>query len=81
MKELEEHGESMVKVCKKTTKTTASIKGVLKSGGKGGKPKSTRKVTVTKTTPKLVPLPFLDDDETPAAGTRGAQKKRKGEDE
>ena len=80
LKELEEHGESMVKVCKKTTKTTASIKGVLKSGGKGGKPKSTRKVTVTKTTPKLVPLPFLDD-ETPAAGTRGARKKRKGDDE
>ena len=80
LKELEEHGESMVKVCKKTKKTTTSTKGASKSGGKGGKPKSTRKVTVTKMTPQLVPLPFLDD-EAPAAGTRGARKKKKGDDE
>ena len=80
LKELEEHGEHMVKVCKKTTKTTASTRGVSKSGGKGGKPKSSGKVTVMKTTPKLVPLPFLDE-ETPAAGTRGARKRKKEDDE
>ena len=80
LKELEEHGESMVMVCKKTKKTTTSTKGTSKSGGKGGKPKSTRKVTVTKMTPQLVPLPFLDD-EVPAAGTRGARKRKKGDDE
>ena len=78
LKELEEHGESMVKVCKKTTKTTSSIKGVLKSGGKGGKRKST--VTVTKTTPESVPSSLLDD-KTPAAGTRGARKRKKGDDD
>ena len=38
------------------------------------------KIIVTKTTPKIIPLPFLDD-ETPAAGKRGASKKKKEGDE
>ena len=82
LKDIEEHSEHMVKVCKKkVTKSTTSTGGSSKSGGKGGKPKSSGKVIVTKLTPRLIPLPFLDDDETPAAGTRGACKMKKGDDE
>ena len=74
LKEIEDHGEPMVQVVKKKmVKTTTS-------GGKGGKPKSLGKVMVTKVTPRIIPLPFLDD-ETPAAGTRGAHKKKKEGDE
>ena len=81
LKEIEEHGEPMVQVIKKkTVKSTTSRSGTSKSGGKGGKPKSSGKVTVTKTTPKIIPLPFWDD-ETPAVGTRGAHKKKKEGDE
>ena len=86
LKELEEHGESMVQVMKKktvkvTTSVTGSVKiGGTKSGGKAGKPKSSSKITVTKMTPKIIPLPFFDD-ETPASGTRGARKKKKEGDE
>ena len=77
LKDIEEHGETMVQVIrKKTVKLATSGSGTLKSGGKGGKPKSSGKVTVTKTIPKIIPLPFLDD-ETPAAGTREARKKKK----
>ena len=82
LKELEEHGESMVQVIKKkTVKATTSAAGSAKiggtkSGGKAGNPKSSSKITVTKTTPKLIPLPFFDD-ETPTSGTRGAHKRRR----
>ena len=47
-----------------------------KSGGRAGKAKSSTKVMVMKATPTLVPLSFLGE-ETPAAGTRGARKKKK----
>ena len=81
LKDIEELSETMVQVIrKKTVKSTTSGSGTLKSGGKGGKPKSSGKVMVTKTTPKIIPLPFLDD-EPPAAGTRGARKKKKEGDE
>ena len=81
LKDLEEHGEPMVQVIKKkTVKSTTSASSIWKIGGKGGKAKMSGKVTVTKTTPKLIPLPFLDD-ETPASGTRGAHKKKKEGDE
>ena len=50
-----------------------------KSGGKVGKAKSSEKVKVTKAPPKIIPLPFLDD-ETPASGTRASRKKQKGDD-
>ena len=70
LKYIEEHGETMVQVIrKKMVKSTTSGSGTSKSGGKGGKPKLSGKVMVTKTTAKIIPLPFLDD-ETPAAGTR-----------
>ena len=67
----------MVQVIKK--KTVSSAAGSSKSGGRAGKVKSTEKVKVTKAQPKLIPLPFLDD-ETPASGTRGSRKKQKGDD-
>ena len=77
MKKIEEHGEAMVQVIKKkTAKATSSTSGISKSGGKGGKSKSSGKITVTKTKPKIIPLPFLDD-ETLASGTRRAHKKKK----
>ena len=81
LKKLEEQGEAMVQVIKKKmVKSTTSGSGTSKSGGKGGKPKISGKVTVTKGTPKIIPLPFWDDA-TPAAGTRGACKKKKEGDE
>ena len=81
LKDIEDHGECMVKVSKKkATKPTPSTSGTSKSGGKGGKPKTSGKITVTKTTPKIIPLTFLDD-ETLAVGTRGARKKKKDGDE
>ena len=81
LKDIEDHGEHMVKVSKKKpTKLTSSASSTSKSRGKGGKPKTSGKIIVTKTTPKIIPLPFLDD-ETPAAGTRGASKKKKEGDE
>ena len=43
VQELEEHGETMVKIAKV-------------------KPKPKAKITVTKMTPKIIPLPFLLDD-------------------
>ena len=45
VQELEEHGESMVKIVKVKPK-----------------PKVKKMITVTKTTPKIIPLPFLPDD-------------------
>ena len=88
LKELEEHGEPMVQCIQwkaikpggntstSTTKTTTASK----SRGRAGKAKSSCKVTVMKATPQIIPLPFLGE-ETPAAGTRGARKKKKEEDE
>ena len=81
LKELEKHGEQMVTVIKKKALTTTKMSisaatGSSKSGGKGGRTKSSTKVTVMKTMPKIIPLPFLDD-ETPASGTRGTYKKKK----
>ena len=76
LKELEEHGEPMVQCTrKKKTKTGGGPGKSTKSGGRAGKAKSSGKITVTKTKPHLVPLPFLDD-KTPAARTRGARKKK-----
>ena len=77
LKELEERSEPMVQVIKK--KTVSSAAGSSKSRGRAGKAKSTEKVKVTKAQPKIIPLPFLDD-ETPASGTRGSRKKQKGDD-
>ena len=69
LKELEEHGEPMVQVIRKkktkTTKTstsTSATTGSSKIGGKGGRPKSSSKVTVMKMMPKLVSLLFLEDE-------------------
>ena len=45
VQELEEHGESMLKIVKVKLK-----------------PKAKKTITVTKTTPKIIPLPFLPDD-------------------
>ena len=59
LKDIEDHGEHMVKVSKKKpTKLTTSTSGALKSGGK---PKTSGKITMTKTTPKIIPLPFLKE--------------------
>ena len=76
LKKLEEHGKPMVQCTrKKTIKKGGGSSMSIKSGGRAGKAKSSKTVTVTKTTPHLIPLPFLDD-KTPAAGTRGAHKKK-----
>ena len=56
-----------------------SAAGSSKSRGQAGKVKATEKVKVTRAQPKIIPLPFLDD-ETPASGTRGSRKKQKGDD-
>ena len=77
LKELEDRSETMVKVSRK--KTVSGAAGGFKSGGKAGKAKSSDKVKVTKVPPKIIPLPFFDD-ETPASGTRGSRKKQKGDD-
>ena len=67
----------MVQVSKK--KTISSAAGSSKSGGRAGKAKSSEKSKVTNAPPRLIPLPFLDD-ETPASGTRGSCKKQQGDD-
>ena len=77
LKELEARSESMEKVTRK--KMVSSAAGGSKSGGRVGKGKSTEKVKVTKAQPKIIPLPFLDN-ETLASGTRGSRKKQKGDD-
>ena len=77
LKELEDRSETMVKVIRK--KTASGAAGSSKSRGKAGKAKSSDKVTVTKVQPKVMPLLYFDD-ETPASGTRGSQKKQKGDD-
>ena len=76
LKELEERSEKMVKVIRK--KAVSSVASSSKSRGRAGKAKSSETVKVTKTLPKLISLPFLDN-KTLAAGTRGARKKQKGD--
>ena len=61
LQELEEHGESMVKIAKVNGKTKQKVM-----------------VMKTITTPKLIPLPFLD--KTPASGMRRAHKKKEEDD-
>ena len=61
LQELEEHGETMVKISKVKAKVKAK-----------------KTVTVMKTTPKLIDLPFLDDPL--AGGTRWSRKKNVEED-
>ena len=58
VQELEEHGESMVKIAKVKPK-----------------PKAKKTITVTKTTPKIIPLPFLQDD-TPGEVLRRSRRKK-----
>ena len=77
LKELEDRSKTMVKVSRK--KTVSGATGSSKSGGKASKVKSSDKVKVTKAQPKIIPLPFFDE-ETPASGTRGSRKKQKGDD-
>ena len=79
----EDHGEKFVKVAKaqsETSKGKGKGKGKLSSAAasaaKGSAKPSDPKVTVTKVTPKLIALLFLED--TPAEGTRGAKKRKEG---
>ena len=58
IQELEEHGESMVKIAKVKPK-----------------PKAKKMITVMKTTPKVIPLPFLPDDTLREVPRRSRQKK------
>ena len=78
----EDHGEKFVKVAKaqsETSKGKGKGKGksssVAASAAKGSRKPSDPKVTVTKVTPKLIALPFLED--TLAEGTHGAKKRKK----
>ena len=65
VKELEEHGEQMVKIAKVKPK-----------------PKSKKKVVVTKVTPKLIPLPFLEEPtEDPRRSRRKKDKDKEDDDE
>ena len=58
VQELEEHGEQIVKIAKVKPKP---------------KPKSQKKVTMKKMTPKIIPLPFLEE---PTGETRRPQRKK-----
>ena len=67
VQELEEHGEQMVKIAKVKLKS---------------KPKSQKKVTVTKMTPKIIPLPFLEEPTVePRRSRRKKDKDKKDDDE
>ena len=69
VQELEEHGERMVTISKVKTKS---------------KPKSQKKVTVTKMTPKVIPLPFLEEqagESEPRRSQRRKDKDKKDDDE
>ena len=69
VQELEEHGEQMVKIAKVKTKL---------------KPKSQKKVIVTKTTPKIILLPFLEEQTgelEPGRSRRKRGKDKKDDDE
>ena len=61
IQELEEHGKQMVKIAKVNMKS---------------KPKSQKKVTVTKMTPKIILLPFLEEP----TGEPRRSKRRKDKD-
>ena len=74
----EDHGEKFVKVAKaqsEKSKGKGKLSSVTASVAKGIAKPSDPKVTVTKVTPKLIALPFLED--TSAEGTRGAKKWKK----
>ena len=80
----EDHGEKFVKVAKaqsETSKGKGKGKGKSSSAAasvaKGSAKPSDPKVTVTKVTPKLITLLFLED--TLAEGTCGAKKRKKDE--
>ena len=69
IQELEEHGEQMVKIAK--------VKAKLR-------PKSQKKVIITKTTPKIIPLPFLEEqtgEPAPRRLRRKGGKDKKDDDE
>ena len=69
IQELEEHGEQMVKIAK--------VKAKLR-------PKSQKKVIVMKTTPKIIPLPFLEEqtgEPAPRRLRRKGGKDKKDDDE
>ena len=69
VQELKEHGEQMVRIAKVKLKS---------------KPKSQKKVTVTKTTPKIIPLPFLEEqtgEPEPRRSWRRKDKDKKDDDE
>ena len=69
VQELEEHGERMVTISKVKMKQ---------------KLKSQKKVTVTKTTPKVIPLPFLEEqtgEREPRRSRRRRDKGKKDDDE
>ena len=63
VQELEEHGERMVTISKVKTKP---------------KSKSQKKVTVTKTTPKVIPLPFLEEQTGERELRRSRRRRDKG---
>ena len=78
----EDHGEKFVKVAKaqfETSKGKGKGRGKLSSAAasvaKGSAKPSEPKVTITKVTPQLITLPFLE--ETPAEGTCEAKKRKK----
>ena len=74
----EDHGEKFVKVAQaqsETSKGKGKGRGKSSSAAKGGAKPSEPKVTVTKVTPKLVALPFLED--TLAEGIHGAKRQKK----
>ena len=69
VQELEEHGEQMVKIAKVKMKS---------------KPKSQKKVTMTKMTPKIITLPFLEEqtgEPEPRRSWRRKNKDKKDDDE
>ena len=78
----EDHGEKFMKVVKahsETSKGKGKGKGksssATASAAKGSAKPSDPKVTVTKVTPKLIALPFLED--TPTEGNHRAKKRKK----
>ena len=78
----ENHGEKVVKVMatqpeskKGNGKGKSSSASAVASAAKGSDKPTGSKVTVTKVTPKIIPLPFLS--EQPAEGTRGTKKRKK----
>ena len=69
IQELEEHGEHMVRIAKVKPKV---------------KPRSQKKITMMKTTPKIIPLPFLEEqagESEPRRSWRKKDKDKKDDDE